>query len=125
MKTTESNKLIAEFMGGFEANVHKGKVYVFQSPPDQRMEKLGPVVWDNNETIFHDDEFKYHSSWDWLMPVVEKIGKMKYSVEIVISNAPSCTIKRRGIHTSFGSDMLNNVWRAAVQFIEWYNKEQH
>ena len=47
----EPNKLIAEFMGYVFVNG------VYESPKDE----------------FHIDEMLYHTSWDWLMPVVEFI----------------------------------------------------
>ena len=52
----------------------------------------------------------YEDSWDWLMPVVEKIGN----------------IPQHGY--SFKRDLdgglfigIENVWRIVVEFIEWYN----
>ena len=47
-----SNKLIAEFMGIENTN--------------------GLVFQDANTKEFH--SIKYHSSWDWLMPVLKKIN---------------------------------------------------
>jgi hypothetical protein len=56
MNTQENNKLIAEFMG---------------------MQHTDIGWYDNEETLQLQnntfDELKYHTSWDWLMPVVEKI----------------------------------------------------
>lgn len=49
-----NNKLIAEFMGVF----HQG---IFP-----------PVTI--GEQMYTLDELQYHTSWDWLMPVVERIG---------------------------------------------------
>jgi hypothetical protein len=49
MNTTENNKLIAEFMG-----------YPY-------------FLSDSGVDSWGDDEF--HQSWDWLMPVVEKINE--------------------------------------------------
>ena len=56
MNTQENNKMIAEFMGHdtYESN---GYIMVRYS--------------DNNERTLQDTH--YHTSWDWLMPVVEKI----------------------------------------------------
>ena len=52
----ENNKLIAEFMG-WKPNEHH---------------------WCLNG----DKDLQYDTSWDWLMPVVEKIESLKYRVEI-------------------------------------------
>ena len=51
----ESNKLIAEFMGLKE---HEGSYYL-------------PLY--NSGDWVPDVELEYHNSWDWLMPVVDKI----------------------------------------------------
>ena len=58
----ESNKLIAEFMGWntkslttIPSNLH-----------------LSNIQLDNGDVM----ELKFHTSWDWLMPVVEKIESL-------------------------------------------------
>ena len=58
----KNNKLIAEFMG---------IVYP----------KLDNVIVIDN-VVTKEDELQYHSSWDWLMPVVEKIESYNVSVNI-------------------------------------------
>ena len=66
----EENKLIAEFMGWdvknpttIPTNLH-----------------LSNLELDNGEII----ELKYDTSWDWLMPVVEKIeSDERYDVDIM------------------------------------------
>ena len=53
----KENKLIAEFMNVHEI-MHDGySEYDFD---------------DNTLDVVHENNLKYHSSWDWLMPVVEK-----------------------------------------------------
>jgi hypothetical protein len=58
----KDNKLIAEFMG---------TVYP---------ELDNAIVIDN--LIVKEDELQYHNSWDWLMPVVDKIESMKANFNI-------------------------------------------
>ena len=69
MKIEDQNKLIAEFID-FPYN-----------DPEQF------IVTDYNvaftcERVGTLDDLKYHSSWDWLMPVVEKIAKIEYEHQI-------------------------------------------
>ena len=59
----EGNKLIAEFMGLNYEDVVKDIWYNYQ--------QLG---YRNSDFMNFPENYKfYHSSWDWLMPVVEKI----------------------------------------------------
>lgn len=59
-------------------------------------------------------ELKYHSSWDWLKPVVDQI--MTYSIA-----HREETLPLRSMSIFVG---IEPCWRACVRFIEWYNKEQ-
>lgn len=52
IRQESSNKLIAEFMGMKQGIIVDG---------------LG---------FYHPNELEYHTSWDWLMPVIEKIASM-------------------------------------------------
>lgn len=114
---TEGNKIIAEFMG--------------------YKERLGRYIRKNeNELIYLTLPMKYHTSWDWLMPVVEKIRKMENGVggcftfnwhdyrvwfsgwsdgSGVISEC--CMIS--------GTTPINAVYKAVVQFVKWHNTQQH
>lgn len=74
-------------------------------------------------------EGKYHSSWDWLMPVVLKINTMDnfdYSVKIFtmdcqIENSKGEIIAR--CECKYNPDeLINSVWEAVVEFIKWYNQ---
>ena len=61
MNTTEKNKLIAEFMGN-NAIGAMNDIYGNQ---------------DHNFPVQHTctvDDLLYHSSWDWLMPVIKEMN---------------------------------------------------
>ena len=51
------NILIAEFMGVHEIMHDEYSEYDFA---------------DNTLDVVHEDALQYHSSWDWLMPVIQK-----------------------------------------------------
>ena len=105
----KDNKLIAEFMG---AEGHP---------------KYDPIEWDiyitgcldvdsdneNAQHFFTPNQMKYHSSWDWLMPVVEKclIGEAEQDEEI--SNT---TIKN--IYEGICNQDISYAYRSVVEFIK-------
>lgn len=105
IKNIKNNKVIAEFMNPKE----------------------------NTESInYNHKRLQYHSSWDWLMPVVEKIKKENvYTTEnisdtfiIFINNSLTVIGGNNGGYyfKSEGKDMLSNTYKTVVKFIKWYNK---
>ena len=121
MNTLEGNKLIAEFTGWtFAPNVN----HESESPTYELRDAHG---FNEYRTA---DMFSYHSSWDWLMPVVEKIEKdFATEFEITIYSA-SCYIqkwnKKKQSWDSFVSGVgkkIEAVYDAVVQFIQWYNSQ--
>ena len=109
----KDNKLIAEFMGVRTIEI----------------DELRSILKQNREDGFiHDpqaylvEELQYHTSWDWLMPVVEEIESMGYEVIIAESR---CKIKH---NTDHSIDELLNVdiigtkqaatYQAVLEFIK-------
>jgi hypothetical protein len=104
----KNNKLIAEFMGM------------------EDYQEMGEYVTPN-----------YDSSWDWLMPVVEKIKKIpsydrdKFSTYVVISfntkiysGAYGGSKPHSNIYfnkTFSGNTTIEATYKAVVEFIKWYN----
>ncbi len=71
----ETNKIIAEFMGFEDESRILGG--------GQRMRRK--TEWKYGCQQYEQygyDQLKYHDSWDWLMPVVEKIESMGFDVNI-------------------------------------------
>ena len=80
----KDNKLIAEFMG---ANPTKESTNVYAYEMYGIIDTIEDGV--NEQHFFLSSEMKFHSSWDWLMPVVDKIESFeddnrccKYNVKI-------------------------------------------
>jgi hypothetical protein len=101
MNRQENNKMIAEFMGY------------------ENVGTLNNPMYDYYDNYFQDGsyvphELCYHKSWDWLMPVVNKIeeylsanvGKVGYFDECLSSND------------------LDIRYNAVVEFINQYNKNE-
>jgi hypothetical protein len=96
LNNMNSNKLIAEFMG---VEDHQW---------------MGEYVTPN-----------YNTSWDWLMPVVEKIEGLRdkngnaYRFTIDMCNAQ---IEETNIEILGGAFKIDTTYKAVVQFINQYNK---
>lgn len=122
--TTENNRIIAEFMGWKE-----------QTDPTERwfgsFREPNGILHKNTNT----EPLLFHSSWDWLMPVVEKIEGLEnsiYQVDIMQEGARilkrckhfdkpiDCTVSKM----PEGTTKLEATYKAVVQFIKWYNENK-
>ena len=119
--TMKDNKLIAEFMGYDISTIASSGVEVVEfESKDTKVENL-----------------KYHESWDWLMPVVERINNTHsdnygnhYSFQI--GNGFVWVDPHMGSRIFFsGNDvdhkdepMISKVHRGVVEFIKEYNDEE-
>ena len=113
MNTLDNNKLIADFMW-----------WDIKSPTTipTNLHLSNPEL-DNGEVM----ELQYHTSWNWLMPVVEEIHT--HGCEVVISSNGMTTIysykgKMLVIEASEEDDhMLDATYKAVVTYIkEHFNK---
>lgn len=96
MNTQENNRLIAEFEG-YETYEMNGYINVHYSD-------------DNIRTIV---DTHYHTSWDWLMPVVEEIDHLEYESE-----------RLDKINQALVTKVIKDVYNAVVEFIKWYNENK-
>ena len=117
MKT--DNELIAEFMGACEDHVHA---------------KLGDYVWFKEPLfkihLYKKADLKYHTSWDWLMPVVEKIDIL-YSdnfppdfLKKILAKEPNGTEPYLDVIALPLSTPIGEAHKAVVEFIKWYNSQK-
>lgn len=131
----EGNKLIAEFMGWQEPSLEY-KIKWCGVKTEERLKKINEeyipylIKEKNSEPLFK-DSLRYHSSWDWLMPVVEKIAELDiaYRVGIVLIGYVKINgfqmppivknVSREG--SLINPTWLNATWLAVVEFINWYN----
>lgn len=112
MTTIEGNKLIAEFMGAIIAPLPFGPDYMRMTGD----KPFSSLMWTCSLS-----ELEYHSSWDWLMPVVEKIGEMDEVYHYELSpNAFSISAEKDFENIGAG---INKVHKTVVQFIQWYNQQ--
>ncbi len=67
----------------------------------------------------------YHSSWDWLMPVVEKIRGLGFRVNITMSTIDNSVWITKGeerLNIVYYSDLKECLYVAVIKFLQWYNK---
>jgi len=108
----EGNKLIAEFDGV----VWKDASLVNYPRPNKQWSIKFPNGKQFSEYGNIDDILskycKYHSSWDWLMPVVEKII---YNYD----ESKSLDIMRELSYAK-----IESVYQSVIEFIKWYNQNK-
>lgn len=104
MNPTENNKIVDEFMGN--------------------------QITDIDGNIKNDRELHYHTSWDWLMLVVEKIeslnhneGKFDCGVEIYYERCSIIAWHGEVLVDYTGPSKLIATYNAVVLFIQWFNEQ--
>lgn len=107
-KITEGNKLIAEFMSIEFKDVGYSN-------------KMASI----NGGFYFANELKYHTSWDWLMPVVEKIENLHDGYMLVEISDEKCYIGYGSFYqnTATAETKIQAVYGAVVEFIKWYNQK--
>ena len=93
----EGNKLISDFM---EVETSNGIVYQ-----------------DNNTNEFH--RIKYHESWDWLIPVVEKCLQTGDN-----TNEGELIKHQNLISVALNTMDKDKVYDEVIEFIKQYNIDQ-
>jgi hypothetical protein len=115
MNTIESNTAIDSFLGS------KGEYISYK-------DVWGGEVWGEYKPS------KYHSDWNLLMEVVEKIEKTQRSkfspntYPVVTINSICCNIKYHGNYVEIITEIIRPskieaVYNACFEFIKWYNQQ--
>ena len=112
------NELIAEFMGAVgtpKYNPTEWDVYI-----------TGCLDVDSDDEyaqhFYTLDEMKYHTSWDWLMPVVQKIESLGYVFTIQGGKAEYGEMISE-TRCFIAEDKLSSTYKAVVEFIKEHNNE--
>ena len=121
----ENNKLIADFMG---IDTFHHEVFGWYSNEEEHQSEEGKST-----------PLAYNWSWDWLMPVVEKIESINETdtsygnlvditttyvritrkKENTIYGEPTIVIDRKTVAVS----KIDAVYKAVIEFIKWYNEQ--
>lgn len=136
MNTQENNKLIAEFMELplVPCNIGTKDGDKYLSPSLEETESIGLGLYVDS------DEMRYHKSWAWLMPVVDKIEDVSEGFKWVEVEWISYTfqIENKSVTIWKHSDRFDSkriieingntkreaTYKAVVEFINQYNKNE-
>jgi hypothetical protein len=94
----------------------------------ERLTKLNQFIMEENNkliaefmdlkstglSIYKPSEYKYHTSWDWLMPVIHKILQDNDGTEFFNFSA--------NISQALFNNNINNAYKSVVEFIKDYNQ---
>lgn len=110
----EKNRMIAEFMG-----MQYTEIGWFDN------EGLLNFSYTKDNTF---DELLFHTSWDWLMPVVEKIEKLGFTIEKnfqPIDNDWQCLVVKGNdiLFQEFNEQSIQAMHYVISGFIEMYNQK--
>ncbi len=101
-QVAQSNKLIAEFM---HSKGDEGGYWWYKGNPTD----------NSNSLMYTETSAKFHTSWDWLIPVIKKITTIKPEIET----------KGRDLYYEVGRCLQNlkieATYKAVIEFINWYN----
>ena len=94
---TENNKIIAEFMG---------------------LENTLQSYYNYNNSLIHKDRLLFHSDWNWLMKIVEKIESLSNDKQVINWGRQSKTI----FDFKLTESKIEAVYNACLDCIKWYNE---
>lgn len=114
MTTTDKNRIIAEFMG---------------------LKKDSPnIIWfysSNKGKYYRENELIYHSDWNWLMELVDKIESLGFDTSLdrhEFGKKTTFFIRYGGSNTQSGiskDNKIKAVYNACFEFIQWYNQNKN
>ena len=108
---------------------HEGKLMSLKLAK-HKLELVNKEVYPNAIIEIDCSVLKFHSSWDWLMPIVQKIEGLKnHYIEIVEDSAYVYDVSKFDdnqtdpVIITKGDTKIDAVYKAVVEFIKWYNSK--
>jgi hypothetical protein len=123
MNTTENNKLISEFLG-------------FKKSPEFAK---GLYINFKQRTQIYENQMLYHSDWNWLMEVVEKIKNLGFRYNCFFTDKKSYVsfadwtetkehsfvcLGTNGEEYGTENNPIEAVYNVCIEFIKWHNQQQ-
>ena len=113
-----NNKLLAEFMGYVNTtqtdrdfNIYEGNEMIIKGKPKQLMEAMS---------------MEFHSDWNWLMQVVEKIESLNFAIKVVVNEALIFCEDWESLDYIYAIEKtkIEATYNACVEFVKWYNEQK-
>lgn len=131
----ENNRIIAEFMGWSIHPKHGDKYLINKSKNRVNLPWYSECNWEASLR-----EFNYHSDWNILMPVVEKIENTKIKNYSISTDITDCKTYISVYHYGEGGkwsilisnynekykdfNKIQRTYQAVIEFINFYNKQE-
>lgn len=126
MNTLENNKLIAEFMNNWFEKTNRDDTFI----------EIGinvPRSSERESSLYWLTDLEFHNSWDWLMPVVDKIESIIFEennfFNVTIGGTIYCVIQDSNgevydVSYEGEESKFKVVYKAVIEFIKWYNENK-
>lgn len=113
----DGNNLIAAFRGGKKRMIGNSEVW----DTDFISELAGGIP---------PTHLKYHTSMEWIIPILELIETQGNIVDITLCLGKMCRIIKGSFKNPVitianieSNDLKETLWMAAVEYVKWYNKQ--
>lgn len=87
---------------------------------------VDPTKGTNNPGYRRYDQMEYHSSFEWLMPVIRKCRDINKKSEKGLFNDPTNNLRAQVMYERVEAHLLDlhvlSTFNAVFQMIDWYNK---
>ena len=121
----EGNRLIAEWLG-YEIDPLAEEDEPIRYYVDDHIECVADGIdyWETFEedwtSWLYPEQMKFHSSWDWLMPVIDKIEAEYYNSHMSEWVYDKCL----GVDFCILRYSLQEAYKQVIEFIKWYTSCQ-
>lgn len=109
MKIEEGNVLIAKYMGIYNYDAPRWDVRCTFKLPE----------YEGEHDVFYANELEYHKNWNWLMPVVQKIGYRVRLIEYEGHNLAECFVELK--QALYWGESIVSVWSSVIEVIKYLN----
>jgi hypothetical protein len=85
------------------------------------IDSIGDYVVNLSKNEYREwEDVAYDTSWDWLVPVVEKIENLNQASVDIYYNCCEIAIPDDMIRVD-GHSKIESTYKAVIEFIKWYN----